>query len=166
MRNAGLRSTYTGHELENLLARPLKQCRHILEIRIHARLILSDGACHASSHVLPQSVVDVELARGTRSKEGVVKACDKIVSHPSYMWKVPREISTISRSQSFSHDLRLHCLEGVDVLGELNYVQVEGQILLAVCLAQEFAEEQPEGGIVENDGETSSVGLAAICGSR
>lgn len=107
-------------------------------------LVVSDGLGHAAGKTISKVVLNVELAWRSRSEEGIVE--------------------TIGRSQRLADSVQLRqsarFLEAVIVGGELGDIQIEGQVLLAERLAQEFAEEQSQGRVAQDLVQAGIVGVA------
>jgi hypothetical protein len=111
--------------------------------------VLANGLGHAGRQVVAKLVVNVQLAWGTGSQEGVVDAVS--LGHDL--------LDSVKRA-----GIARVLLGGADSLAalpdELINVEIEGQVLLAVGLTQVLAEKQAESGVVENLVETLSVGVA------
>lgn len=67
------KNTYTRHQLEHGSLSHFKELLNLLKTLEH-RFIITNRLGHTTSKAVAQSVVDVQLARGTRGQESVVQA--------------------------------------------------------------------------------------------
>jgi len=70
----GLGLAYTRHEFEYRVLCLLEKGRN-LDQTLHHRIVVSNGASHASGQLRSQSMVDVEFIRRTGCEESIVQAC-------------------------------------------------------------------------------------------
>ena len=66
------RNTYTRHQLKHGSLSHFKKLLNFLKTLKH-RFVIANRLCHTASKAIAQSVVDVQLARGTRGQESVVQ---------------------------------------------------------------------------------------------
>lgn len=159
---AGIRmdaeETYARHQLEDRSLCHLKQLNDLLEAFQHG-FVIPYGAGHAASQTGTQRMVNIELTWRTRSQERIVEACQRLVGKSTTGHAIG--VLTICSCHGLLDGIgslkSAHSL-GLAVIGsELGNIQVERQVLLTERVAEEFTEQQTQGGILEDVVETGIV---------
>lgn len=64
---------YTGHQLINRLLSTLKKIHHFLQVPEHG-VFVTQWTDHAQRQIIAKGMIDIELARGVGSEEGIVES--------------------------------------------------------------------------------------------